>query len=372
MTGKYQALAKNIVQYACDVKAGENVMVDATTQVDEKFLKILVKEIALNGGVPFVQLSNPKLDAMLLTLTDDSRAKMLTEFELPIMKKMHAYIRLAGYDNVYEDKAVPSENMNAYSTHYLKPVHFNQRVEHTKWVLLRWPNSAFAQSAEMSSDEFEDLFFNVCTLDYGKMSKAMDNLVDLMQKTDKVRIVGKGTCLEFSIKGQKAIKCAGKNNIPDGEVFTAPILDSVNGEITYNVPSMERGIRFENVHFVVKNGKIVQADAGANTQKLNEILDTDLGARFFGEFAIGVNPYIKKPILDTLFDEKICGSIHLTPGECYTEAPNGNVSAVHWDLVLCQTAECGGGEIWFDDVLIRKDGCFVVESLKPLNPENLV
>lgn len=368
----YKQLAKNIVQYSCNVQLGENVMIDATTQVDERFLEILVNEITAVGGVPFLQLSIPRVSRALLEATDEHRAKLLAEFELPVMKKMHAHIRIACYDNAFENSGIEKQRMESYLTHYLKPVHYNQRVEHTKWTLLRWPSGAFAQSAEMSSSEFEELFFRVCTLNYGKMSMAMDALVDLMQKTDKVRIIGQGTNLVFSIKGQPAIKCDGKNNIPDGEVFTAPIKESVNGEITYNIPSMQRGTKFEGVHFVVKNGKIISAEAGVNTQKLNEILDGDEGARFFGEFAIGVNPHISKPILDTLFDEKIAGSIHLTPGECYTEAPNGNFSAVHWDLVLCQTQEFGGGEIWFDDVLVRKDGRFVVDKLLPLNPENLI
>lgn len=371
MRTSYRHLAKNIVEYACTIQPGENVMIDCTG-VNDDFLEILIAEIARKGGVPFVQVNSARVQRALLSVTDDNRAKLLASFELPIMQKMHAHIRIAGYDNVFENNGVGADNLKSYATHFLKPVHYEERVKNTKWTLLRWPSPAFAQSAEMSTLEFEELFFKVCTLNYQKMSDAMDPLVALMEKTNNVKIVGNGTNLTFSIKGQKAVKCAGKNNIPDGEVFTAPIKNSVNGEITFNIPSMERGTKFENVHFVVKNGKIISADAGANTNKLNEILDTDEGARFFGEFALGVNPYITKPILDTLFDEKIAGSFHLTPGACYEEAPNGNDSALHWDLVLCQTPECGGGEIWFDDVLVRKNGRFVLEELLPLNPENLV
>ena len=198
----------------------------------------------------------------------------------------------------------------------------------------------------------------------------MDTLVDLMNQTDKVNIKGSGTDLEFSIKDIPAIKCDGKMNIPDGEVYTAPVKYSMNGYITYNTASMEEGFTYDNIYFEVENGKIVKATAN-DTVRINAHLDTDEGARYFGEFAIGVNPYILEPMKDTLFDEKIAGSFHLTPGMCYEDAPNGNKSAVHWDLVMIQRPEYGGGEIWFDDVLIRKDGIFVIPELEPLNPENL-
>jgi aminopeptidase len=243
-------------------------------------------------------------------------------------------------------------------------------VNNTKWCVMRYPNESFAQLAGMSTDDFEDFYFNVCNLDYSKMSKAMDNLIELMEKTDKVRIVGPGTDLTFSIKGIPAIKCDGKMNIPDGEVFTAPVRDSVNGVITFNTPAVSEGFTYEDIRFEFKDGKIIGATSN-DTDRINKKLNTDEGARYIGEFAIGVNPYILKPMKDTLFDEKIMGSIHLTPGRCYDEASNGNKSAIHWDLVLIQTKEYGGGEIYFDDVLVRKDGLFVVEPLLCLNPENL-
>lgn len=367
----YQKLAKNLVEYACEIKPGERVLIDASC-VDTKFLKILVAQIFAVGGLPFIKYGVQEVGKEVMKNMTPEYAKLKTQFDLPMMKEMDAYIGIGGTNNVFDDSDIPSQNMQIYSTHYVKPVHFEERVNNTKWVILSWPTPSFAQCAQLSTDVFEEMFFKVCTLDYAKMSRAMDALVEIMEKTDKVRIKGVGTDITFSIKGMKAIKCDGKMNIPDGEVYTAPIKDSVNGVITYNIPSLENGIRFDNISFRVQNGKIIEATAGANTDKLNEILNTDVGARFFGEFAIGVNPYITKPMLDTLFDEKICGSIHLTPGGCYDDAENGNHSAVHWDLVHCQLPECGGGEIWFDDVLVRKDGRFIIEELLGLNPENLI
>ena len=260
--------------------------------------------------------------------------------------------------------------MNAYNKLYSHPVHHEIRVANTKWVILRYPNPSMSQLAGMSTEAFEDFYFNVCNLDYAKMYKAMDALKTLMDKTDRVRITAQNTDISFSIKGLNAVKCSGECNIPDGEIYTAPVKNSVNGRITYNAPSINQGLKFENVSLLFKDGKIVEA-TGNYTEKLNEIFDTDEGARYVGEFALGVNPYIDKPIGDILFDEKISGSIHFTPGQCYDEADNGNHSAIHWDLVLIQTPEFGGGEIYFDDVLIRKDGRFVIPELFALNPENL-
>ena len=269
------------------------------------------------------------------------------------------------------NSSVKMENNKIYEKFYLDPVHMKERVKNTKWVVMNYPTAAMAQKASMSTDEFEDFYFKVCNLDYSKMSKAMDNLVKLMNKTDKVRIVGKGTDLTFSIKDIPAIKCAGEMNIPDGEVFTAPVKNSVNGVLSYNTPSAySDGFTYENIRFEFKNGKIVDASCN-DTKRINKVLDTDAGARYIGEFAIGVNPYITEPMKDILFDEKIMGSFHFTPGACYDEAPNGNSSQIHWDLVCIQTKKYGGGEIYFDDKLIRKDGVFVIDSLKCLNPNNL-
>jgi aminopeptidase len=193
-----------------------------------------------------------------------------------------------------------------------------------------------------------------------------------MNATDKVRIKSPGTDLTFSIKDIPCVKCDGTRNIPDGEVYTAPVRESLNGTITYNTPSLYDGVVYNKIALTFENGKIIKATAEANAEKLNQILDTDEGARYVGEFAVGLNPFILHPMKDTLFDEKIAGSIHLTPGQCYDEAPNGNQSAIHWDLVLIQRSDYGGGEIWFDDKLIRKDGIFTDPKLeKAFSADNL-
>lgn len=294
----------------------------------------------------------------------------MAEFEARVMQNMDAYIGLRANENINELSDVPADKMKLFGDTIMNKVHLDIRVPKTKWVVLRYPTQSMAQLAKMSTEAFEDFYFQVCNLDYSKMSKAMDSLVGLMEKTDRVRLVGPGTDLTFSIKGIPAIKCAGEANIPDGEVYTAPVRDSVNGVITYNTPSPYQGFTFENVKLTFENGKIIKAEAN-DAERINKIFDTDEGARYVGEFAIGVNPYISHPMQDILFDEKIDGSFHFTPGQSYDTAYNGNHSSVHWDLVNIQRSDYGGGEIYFDDVLIRKDGIFVLPELEKLNPENL-
>ena len=187
---------------------------------------------------------------------------------------------------------------------------------------------------------------------------------------DRVHLKAPGTDLRFSIKGIGAKMCKGDRNIPDGEVFSCPTKFSVNGTIQFNTPTLYSGTKFENVRLDFDEGKIIKATAN-NTKRINEILDTDAGARYVGEFSLGFNPYILSPMCDILFDEKIAGSLHFTPGQAYEECDNGNRSAVHWDMVLIQRPEWGGGEVWFDGELIRKNGQFLPRDLKPLNPSNL-
>jgi len=366
---RIEKLAYNLVNYSCRLQKGEHILIE-NFGLELPLVKALVKEAYAAGGHPHVLLQDNAVRRQMLLGLDEETIKLEAQIDRARMEKMDAYIGLRSGINSSELSDVPGDKMDMFMRLYNDPVHTQERVRNTKWVVLRYPSPSMAQQANMSTDAFEDYYFNVCCLDYNKMSQAMDALVNRLNSTDKVRLVAKDTDISFSIKGIPAIKCAGSNNIPDGEVFTAPVRDSVNGVITFNTPSLYNGFTFENISFTFENGKIVKASAN-NDELVNKILDTDEGARFVGEFAIGVNPYITKPMKDTLFDEKIAGSIHFTPGCCYDEAPNGNLSAIHWDLVLIQTEEFGGGEIYFDGELVRKDGLFVVEDLLCLNPENL-
>jgi aminopeptidase len=364
---RYTKLAKLLVEYSTRLRKGDRALLDMIDVPDE-FSVELMRAVRAVGAVPLIEVRHTRITREILRGTDEQHAGVIRDLEMFRMKKMQAYIAIRGSANANEASDVPSDRMSLYSK-VLRPV-LNYRVNKTRWVVLRWPTASMAQAAGMSTEAFENFYFDVCTMDYRKMAKAMIPLERRMKRADQVKITGPGTDLSFSIKGIGAKVCKGDRNIPDGEVFSCPVKNSINGGIQFNTPTIYSGARFDNVRLEFKDGKVVDASAN-NTKRLNEILDTDPGARYTGEFSLGFNPYILNPMCDILFDEKIAGSLHLTPGQAYEDCDNGNRSAVHWDMVLIQRPEWGGGEVWFDGELIRKDGVFVPKDLKPLNPANL-
>jgi aminopeptidase len=361
-------LADVLVGYSCKVQKGERVLIDAY-DIPAEMACALIDRVAQAGGLPFCEVHQARVQRAWVMQATEEQMAVWSQHELEFMKQCQAYIAVRGGHNITEMSDVPDDRMKIYRT-AIKPV-TDQRVKHTKWVVLRWPTPSMAQLAGMSTEQFEDFFFDVCNLDYARMAKAEEILKERMERTDRVRLVGPGdTDLTFSIKGIAAIPCVGDRNIPDGECFTAPVRDSVNGVIQFNAGTIHDGKPFDNIRLEFCDGKAYNATA-SDTAALNEILDIDEGARYVGEFSLGFNPHISRPMRDILFDEKIAGSIHLAMGQAYEDADNGNKSKNHWDLVMIQTEEYGGGEIFFDDELIRKNGRFVPEYLHCLNPENL-
>ena len=366
---RYDKLASNLINHSICLQKGEKVLIEAF-DLPETMVIALVRAARKAGGVPLVTLKNNHVLRELYREATEEQMQLCGDVELARMKEMDAYIAIRGSHNIAEFSDVPADRMQLYQSHWLQPVHFQERVPNTRWVVLRWPSPSMAQQAEMSTEEFENFYFEVCCLDYAKMGEAIAPLKELMERTDQVRITGPDTDLRFSIKDIPAIACCGDRNIPDGECFTAPVKDSIEGHIHFNARTLYNGTIFSDVRLEFKDGKVVGA-TGSDDARLNEILDSDEGARYVGEFALAFNPFIQEPMLDILFDEKIAGSFHFTPGNAYDEADNGNRSDVHWDMVMIQRPEHGGGEIHFDDVLIRKDGLFVLPELEGLNPENL-
>lgn len=360
-------LAEILLDHSTQIRAGENILIEAFDLPDPTLDCALVEMAAARGAQPFVTLKNNEVLRSLYKTGTETNLGTAGEFERTRMQRMHAYIGIRGASNSSQFADVPHDRMDLYQQYWWHPVHGEVRVPQTRWVVLRYPTPSMAQAADMSTAAFEDFFFNVCTADYAQMAKNQEPLVRRMWDADKVRITAPGTDLTFSIKGMNVRPCHGQRNIPDGEVFTAPVRDSLNGVIRYNAASRYQGTVFQQVEFEFKQGKIVRATCPNAPEALNKILDSDEGARYIGEWSIGCNNLVRKPMLDTLFDEKIGGSIHLTPGNAYDECDNGNRSRVHWDLVLIQTPEFGGGEIYFDGKLVRRDGRFVPDDLQGLN-----
>jgi aminopeptidase len=364
---RYDDLSRVLIRHSTALKPGEKVLIDAF-DIPEEFVVTLVRAVRAAKGVPFVQIQNARVNRELAMEISAAQLDISASLELARMKKMDAYIAVRGSHNITEMSDVPDDRMQLLMGK-MRPV-LDWRINKTKWVVLRWPTPAMAQQAQKSTAAFEDFFFKVCTLDYSRMAPGMKALKELMDRTDRVHIKGPGTDLRFSIKGIGAVSCGGDRNIPDGEVFTAPVRDSVEGEVTFNAPTIYQGIAFENIRLAFAKGRVVDA-TGSNTTALNHILDSDAGARYIGEFAIGFNPYVLHPMRDILFDEKIAGSFHFTPGQAYSVGGNGNKSRIHWDMVNIQRPDYGGGEIRFDGKLIRRDGLFLPNALKKLNPDFL-
>jgi aminopeptidase len=362
-------LAQLIVQHSTRLQPGEAVMIEAFDLADGLVLD-LVDEAQKAGALPWVQLRDNRVTRQMMLGATDRQLELQAAIERFQMEAVQAYIGIRAADNSSELADVPHDNMAAFARIVQQPVHMDVRVNRTKWVVLRYPTASMAQLAGMSSAAFEEFFYRVCTLDYARMADAMQPLAERMRATRRVRLIGPGTDLSFSIEGIGVVPCEGRRNLPDGECYTAPVRDSVHGTIAFNTPSLYQGTTYDRLAFTFEGGRIVRA-TGTPQERLDALLDTDEGARYVGEFSLGFNPFILHPMKDTLFDEKIAGSLHFTPGQAYAIADNGNRSQIHWDLVLIQRPEYGGGEVWFDGECIRRDGRFLPFELQGLNPERL-
>ncbi len=364
---RLKKLSETIVNHSVKIKKNDRVLIQYQPQA-KPLVKELIQAIKEKEGIPFIKITDPEINALILENAKENRIKeqvIRSKFEVD---NYDVFITITYTTNDYETLNVSKEYKKKQGI-ALTEIN-DTRINKRRWIILNYPSNLDAYKAKMTTEDYYNYAIDVMNYDYEKMEKDIKPLKELMEKTDNVRIVGPGTDISFSIKGMKAIPCCGTANIPDGECYTAPIKDSVNGKITYNTPSPYQGNTFENISLTFENGKIIKAESEQNQEKLNEIFDSDEGARYIGEFSFGFNPLIKEPMGDILFDEKIMGSIHFTPGQAYADADNGNKSIIHWDLVLIQRPEYGGGEVYFDHTLIRKDGKFVLDSLKQLNGKN--
>lgn len=356
-----QKLANNLVNKSVKAQKGERVLIDYSC-TDKLFIRFLIEEIIKVGAVPQIWNTNKYLKKqIILNGTEDTFNKM-AEIDSFTMQNSDCVIIVRGEENLFDFTDVPIQKQKLFSICYDKKVHNDIRLN-KKWVLLRFPSPSFAQSAHLSTEAFNTFYYKVCNYNYENLKEKMEPLKKLMEKTDKVRIIAKDTDLVFSIKDIPAIKCCGECNIPDGEIYTAPVKNSINGQIRFNVNASIDGNFYSTILLKFKDGKIIDCD----DFRFEKILDTDEGSRYIGEFAFGLNNAIVHPVLDILFDEKMAKSIHMAVGNSYDDAPNGNKSAVHIDLIQCHSKDYGGGEIYFDDVLIRKNGEFLLEELQPLN-----
>ena len=361
---RIREFARVLVDYSTRVREGDVVLINAAGLEALPLVKELYV-LCLERGARYVEygFSVADIDRYFYNNATPQQLEFFPQHKLDFYKTVTVYFGIGAGNNSMVMANARQESVVAYAK-VTRPL-VDQRVKHTRWCVTRYPTHAAAQEARMSLDEYEDYLFSACCIDWEAESKKQQKLKELMDRTSEVRIVAPDTDLSFSIAGFPGIKCDGRLNMPDGEVFSAPVRNSVRGYIRYNCPSIYQGKEYIGVRFEFSEGKIVSATAdGGMTESLNTILDADEGARYIGEFAIGVNPGIRQPMRNILFDEKIFGSIHFTPGQAYDECDNGNRSSIHWDLVKILTE----GEIWFDGQLIQQNGLFVHGDLRELNP----
>lgn len=362
-------LADLLVNYS--VKAEKNQKIQVRTKPDGLPLaRAVVEKIIDAGAIPFETILDTEINTYRINNFNEDQMEEVRKYREKNMKEFSGSIAIMCDENINDSRRLDNKNLGKF----MKSVQRinDYRSAHTNWVLLNYPNASKAQQAGLSTKEYEDFLLRVSTIDYEKFSELMTPLYDLMCNTDKVQIKkNNGTDLIFSIKGIGAQKCDGQRNIPDGEVFSAPVRESINGTIVFNTEREYNGAHISNVSVDFKDGKAINAVSETDNERFQEILNIDEGARYVGEFAFGLHPFINDPVGDLLFDEKINGSIHLALGKCIGTTDNNNHSANHMDIVQIHRPEHGGGEVYFDDILIMKDGNFVLKELKPLNAENL-
>lgn len=359
-------LADTIIDYSLNIQPGERVLIESSKNCSE-MLKYMIRKIADRGAIPLVQLNETTLRASLITNGSVEQFKLMEKHQRSILSDVDVYINMLDSDNSFDMSSVPSDKRKIYQEYYFKPINFEIIIPNKRWITVEYPSVAAANRFCMNSNEFEDYFFKAVNCDYADLSRKMNKLKELMDKTKSIKISALETEFYLETGGNPAAICDGKINIPDGEIFLGPKPDSASGEIKFNTPSKYMGSIFNDLKLTFVNGKLIKAITSSNQKKLDEIVNTDEGSRFIGEFAIGTNSSITVPTNNIIFDEKICGSFHIALGASHHLSDNGNVSAIHWDIVQMLTKKYGGGSIYFDNELIQKDGIFVTEELKQLN-----
>ncbi|MDD6212905.1 MAG: aminopeptidase [Clostridiales bacterium] len=368
---KMEILAKTLVNISCEVKPGDRVLVEYDNIEEAGDLAaLIVREIYKNGGIPFAEIRDLQMEQELVRGCTREQLAARRIWESSRLREMDGCICLKSSEEPEGWETVPMTRRELYLSLYQKRIQ-DIRSQKTRWVTLFLPNRRNQEYFGGNSWELLDYYCNACNINYKRLRKAMKSLVKYMNRTSQVHITGPGTDLSFSIEGMNAIPCAGEHNMPDGEVYTAPVIDSAEGWICFNVPTVYRGRILEHVTLHFHRGKVTDIHADGGFPEKEDFLN-DPGAVCLGEFALGLNPVIDRPLIDSLFDEKAGGSFHLALGNAYANADNGSRSQIHWDLVCLQTPQWGGGEISFDGVKIRQDGRFQIEELLCCNPENLI
>lgn len=355
MDKRWLDVADILVNYSTEVQPGERVMIAMREIETLPLVKSVYQAVIKAGGFPQVQFLSDYLDHALLAHGTNEQISWVPEIESHGMKWADVYIALRGTHNIYEFADIPSDKIATYRQSMGKIS--SMRWENTRWCIIRVPNEDFAQQAETDVETIMDIFFEATIRDYEKEAEKLDQLTQKLNKGSQIRFVAKDTDLSFSTKNRKWLADTGKLNLPAGEIFTAPINSTLNGNISFDWPGILGGRLVHNIKLEWKNGELVHASASKNEDFLLQVLDSDPGAKLLGEFAVGTNPHINRFCKDIFFDEKIGGTVHVALGRAYPECGGENQSAIHWDVIKDTRAE---GKIFLDEKLIFNQGKFLI------------
>jgi aminopeptidase len=361
-----EAVARILVDYSVDVQPGQFVGIEGTPEGAPLVLAVY-QRVLERGGHPLIRLSLDEASEIFYKVASNEQLDYVPQVLHNLIEDMDARIGIWTEINTKALTNVdPAKQARAAAARRPLSERFLERAakKELKWSGTVYPTHAFAQDAEMSLSEFEDFVYGAALVHeadpisaWKAVSKEQQKLIDWLQDKDQVRLLGPDTDLTLSIKGRSWVNCDGHENFPDGEIFTGPIENSVNGQVRFSYPACEGGREVEDVRLWFENGKVVKATAAKNEEFLTTMLDTDEGARFLGEFAFGTNQGVQRFTKNILFDEKIGGTVHMALGTGYPETGSQNRSAIHWDMI-CDLRQ--GGEVWVDGVLFAKDGKFTI------------
>jgi aminopeptidase len=364
---RIEKLADLMVNYSLGVKPGEKVLIRAHT-VAEPLIKAMNRKILEAGGHPFMWLEFPGIEGDLMRYGSDEQIEFIPEPVNVLFNTYDCMIRVLADENTRALANVDSDKMSRYlkARGPIMKTYMDRAAKgDLRWTLTAFPTNAFAQDADMSLEEYENFVYGACMPDqddpvgyWQRFSAKQARLVKWLDGKKNVHLIGKGTDLRLSIDGRKFINCDCKVNVPDGEIFTGPVEDSIEGHVSFSYPTIYNTREVNGVQLDFSKGKVMKATAAKNEEYLLKMLDTDEGSRYVGEFAIGTNEGIQKFTRQILFDEKIGGSFHMALGKGYPESGSKANSSIHWDMI-CDLRD---GQIWVDDVLFYENGKFVVEE----------
>jgi len=353
MDSRLVDLAKLIVHTSTKVKRGDNVIIQIVDEGQDLATEIY-KEVVRAGGHPLIITTPSEATRAFYEIADDETLTAMPRHYFELVKASDVIISIRSNANT---KSLSNTDPKRISARFRALKALQEERLSKRWCLTQYPTVGYAQDAEMSLSEYEDFVYSAVLIDWGEQIKVMERLKEIMDETDEVRLIGKDTDLTMSIKGRNAVVGGPTHNVPGGEVFTAPVEDSAEGEIFFDIPAVVYGKEVEGIRLRFERGEVVDYSASRNEELLKSMIETDEGSRRLGEFGIGTNRGIKRFTKNILFDEKIGDTIHLAIGRAYKECGGVNESAIHWDMIKTMKP----GRIIMDGLIVQENGKFFWE-----------